>query len=154
MMQSFSIFLEAEKNTEIVATRLAFCLIAPLVLTFRGEIGAGKTSFIRFMLRALGIKSAIKSPSFSLVESYDCVKFQVHHFDFYRIHEEVELEYIGFRDYFQANAICCMEWPERVSGQLLTPDLNCILEKEVNGRLLTVQALSKNGEKIMSCFAY
>lgn len=89
-----------EAQSQQLATKLATHLVGGLILTFSGVIGAGKTSFIRAMLRALGERGAVKSPSFSIVETYTCPKFILHHFDLYRIHEEEELEYIGFRDYF------------------------------------------------------
>ena len=136
--------------SEALAVRLAACLAAPLVLTFSGEIGAGKTTFIRAMLRALGVKSAIKSPTFSLLESYQCQHLQVHHFDLYRIHDETELEYIGFRDYFLADAICCIEWPERASHSLDFVDVNFAFTIDGSGRLLTLSATSAPGELILS----
>lgn len=144
-----SIELVDESASEALATRLATCLVCPLVLTFSGEIGAGKTTFIRALLRALGVKSAVKSPTFSLVESYDCQTFQVHHFDLYRIHDETELEYIGFRDYFQDNAVCCIEWPERARHGLDHIDINFAFAISGSGRLLTSSASSGAGEKIL-----
>ncbi|SPX61871.1 ATPase with strong ADP affinity [Legionella feeleii] len=97
MVKVDCIALPDVQYSEALAARLAACLTAPLVLTFSGEIGAGKTTFIRAMLRALGVKSAIKSPTFSLLESYQCQYLQVHHFDLYRIHDETELEYIDYK---------------------------------------------------------
>ncbi|ARG96582.1 tRNA (adenosine(37)-N6)-threonylcarbamoyltransferase complex ATPase subunit type 1 TsaE [Legionella micdadei] len=146
-----AIDLPDETSSEMVATHLAACLTPPLILTFSGEIGAGKTTFIRAMLRVLGVKTAIKSPTFSLVESYQCEHLQIHHFDLYRIHDETELEYIGFRDYFLANSICCIEWPERASHTLEHVDMNFAFEISGSGRLLTVRALSAAGETMLSC---
>jgi tRNA threonylcarbamoyladenosine biosynthesis protein TsaE len=145
--------LPDESSAEALAGRLATCLTSPLVLTFSGELGAGKTTFIRAMLRALGITTAIKSPTFSLVESYQCQNWQIHHFDLYRIHNEAELEYIGFRDYFLDGSLCCLEWPERASNSLANVDLNFAFAIAKNGRLLTIQAASSTGERILSCLA-
>ncbi len=145
--------LDDESASIVLAKQLATCLISPLVLTFSGEIGAGKTTFIRALLRVLGIKSAIKSPTFSLIESYDCKRFQVHHFDLYRIHDETELDYIGFRDYFQEKAVCCIEWPERARYQLDKFDINFAFTIMGSGRLLSCSANSPAGEKILSCLA-
>lgn len=142
--------LPDESTSEMVASNLATCLLPPLVLTFSGEIGAGKTTFIRAMLRALGVKTAIKSPTFSLIESYDCQHFQIHHFDLYRIHDEAELEYIGFRDYFLKNSICCIEWPERAGASLDCADINFAFAIKGSGRLLTVRASSTAGKTILS----
>lgn len=143
--------LPNERSSEQLATQLAACLTTPLVLTFSGEIGAGKTTFIRAMLRALGVKSAIKSPTFSLIESYQCGDLQIHHFDLYRIHDETELEYIGFRDYFSSNSVCCIEWPERANHSLEQVDINFAFAISGGGRLLTVHALSAAGLTILSC---
>jgi tRNA threonylcarbamoyladenosine biosynthesis protein TsaE len=117
-------------------------------MTFSGDIGAGKTTIVRAMLRALGIQGAIKSPTFSLVESYSCADFTVHHFDLYRIHHQDELEYMGFRDFFSAGAICCIEWAEHAGGFLPDLDLRFKLSMKGTGRELEIKALSEQGQKI------
>lgn len=150
-MRVHPIELACESDSEDLAARLALCLVSPLVLTFSGEIGAGKTTFIRAMLRSLGIKTAIKSPTFSLIESYESEHLQIHHFDLYRIQDEAELEYIGFRDYFLDNAVCCIEWPERARQSLEQADINFKLTMSGGGRLLFISALSTAGEKVLSC---
>lgn len=137
--------------SEALAAKLALCLSSPLVLTFSGEIGAGKTTFIRAILRALGVKSAIKSPTFSLIESYDYQHLQIHHFDLYRIQDETELEYIGFRDYFVDKALCFIEWPERAGCSLVQVDIHFAFRISGSGRLLTVSASSAVGEAVLSC---
>ncbi len=145
--------LPDEQATESIAARLAACLFSPLVLTFSGDIGAGKTTLIRAMLRRLGVHTAIKSPTFSLVESYQGTHLQIHHFDLYRIHDETELDYIGFRDYFSAKAICCIEWPERAPGYLAAPDIQCTLGLKGVGRQMQISALSSTGAVVLSCLA-
>lgn len=144
-----SIDLPDECASEQMAKRMASCLIAPLVLTFSGDIGAGKTFFIRAMLRALGVQSAIKSPTFSLVESYQPGGLQIHHFDLYRIHNAEELDYIGFRDYFAENAVCCIEWPQRIT--LDKVDIAFTLALKGAGRELHANALSSAGVEILRC---
>lgn len=138
--------------SEQSASHLASCLRSPLVLTFSGEIGAGKTTFIRAMLRALGVTAAIKSPTFSLVESYQTSRLQVHHFDLYRIQDETELDYIGFRDFFSEEAVCCIEWPERALSHLGVIDLQLTLSVKGVGRVMSVDALSPAGADILSRF--
>ncbi|MDI9818424.1 tRNA (adenosine(37)-N6)-threonylcarbamoyltransferase complex ATPase subunit type 1 TsaE [Tatlockia sp. PL877] len=145
--------LADEASSESLAYRLAGCLFSPLILAFSGEIGSGKTTLIRAMLRALGVTTAIKSPTFSLIESYQCNHLQIHHFDLYRIHDEAELEYIGFRDYFNEDAVCCIEWPEKAGQSLEQVDIHFELTLNGDGRLLTVQASSPAGEEILSCLA-
>ena len=138
--------------TEALAAHLAKLLVPPLTLTFRGNLGAGKTTLIRAMLRALQITGAVKSPTFSLVESYllqDGVS-QFHHFDLYRIEEEEELEYIGFRDYFSTQTICCIEWPERALHALRLIDIAFSFIFNEEGRFLHASASSAAGETLLS----
>ncbi|MDF1758548.1 MAG: tRNA (adenosine(37)-N6)-threonylcarbamoyltransferase complex ATPase subunit type 1 TsaE [Legionellaceae bacterium] len=142
--------LPTEDESKNFAACLAKHIKSPLVLTFSGEIGMGKTTLIRFMLQALGVSSSIKSPTFSLVESYELGQSQLHHFDLYRICDEEELEYIGFRDYFGSSDICCIEWPERVSSNLLRVDLAINLVRQGDGRLLHADAISPEGLKLLT----
>ena len=146
-----SIDLSTEDMSQALAAKLALYVASPLVLTFSGEIGAGKTTFIRALLRALGVQSAVKSPTFSLVESYEAHGFFIHHFDLYRIHDETELEYIGFRDYFSNNTICCIEWPEHGAGYLSTVDIAFHLSPKGSGRILLATAYSHMGRRILNC---
>jgi len=145
--------LPTEYASEQFAARLASFICSPLIITFRGEIGAGKTTLIRAMLRALGVRGAIKSPTFSLVESYQVMDLHLHHFDLYRIHDESELEYIGFRDYFSENAVCCIEWPERIVHYLEGVDVEFALVQKGAGREVCARALSPAGIAVLSFLA-
>jgi tRNA threonylcarbamoyladenosine biosynthesis protein TsaE len=142
-----SFVLHDENETEDIAKRIAASCLMPLVVTFGGQLGVGKTTLIRFMLRALGVSGAIKSPTFSLVESYMIPSaVTIHHFDLYRIADEAELDYIGFRDYFSTNTLCCIEWPERAPHVLSLVDLHCSLAiTDQAHRILTISAKSANG---------
>lgn len=143
--------LPNEESSRAFGKKLADCLLPSAVLAFRGELGTGKTSIIRAMLRTLGVDTAVKSPTFSLVESYSCSSLQVHHFDLYRIQEEEELEYLGLRDYFSENAVCCIEWPERASALLSRIDLDVDLRVKGGGRAMRISALSALGERMFLC---
>lgn len=151
--QSLCFDLINEQASEEWARRLAVCLSAPLVVTFSGAIGTGKTTIIRAMLKHLGIQSTIKSPTFSLVESYVCAHWHVHHFDLYRIHQEEELEYLGFRDYFSPDSLCCIEWPEHAGTLLPKVDIRFKLSIKGTGREMQMNALSHAGKKIVACLA-
>ena len=150
-MVTESIFeLTSQDETE----RFAACLAThikplsfndPFIMTFQGDLGTGKTTFIRAMLKRLGITTAIKSPTYALVESYDCLAFEVHHFDLYRLTDEIELEYIGFKDYFTKHSICCIEWPERAPHCLSNKDVAFNLFVKGEGRLLQVRAFKRAG---------
>ena len=85
-----------------------------------GPLAAGKTSFARAFLRALGHPGKVKSPTFTVVESYPLARFTVHHFDLYRINDPDELHYLGFDDFVHGKAVCLIEWPSRATGSLPT----------------------------------
>ena len=149
--------LPTEQDSERWVSLWANSIKAPLVMAFNGEMGAGKTTIIRKMLRCLGIKSAIKSPTFSLVESYDVdnsenqldVTYSVHHFDLYRIHDECELELIGFRDYFTADTVCCVEWLERAPTYLNLADLILHIKFKDLGREIHLVAKTEAGKRVL-----
>lgn len=143
--------LADEAASNRFAKKLAACLHKGLVLTFSGDLGAGKTSIIRSMLRGLGVSGAIKSPSYSLVESYPCEGLTLHHFDLYRIQDEYELDYLGFRDFFTEDAVCCIEWPEKAGQNIAKIDLNMSLSIYGEGRRLLIQACSEPGEDLLHC---
>lgn len=142
--------LPNEQAANRFAGVLVEALIAPLVLGFQGDLGTGKTTLIRAMLRNLGVTGAIKSPTFAWVESYFLAHFVVHHFDLYRLSDDTTFDMLGFRDYFSSDAICCIEWPERDPSLATLIDLSFSLEICGNGRKLLVSALSKPGERVLS----
>lgn len=145
--------LPDEQSSVIFASRLASCLSPSLIMAFSGDLGAGKTTIIRAMLKSLGVQSAIKSPTFSLVESYPCPDMLVHHFDLYRIHHEEELEYLGFRDFFVPGSVCCIEWAENAGTALPYIDIRFKLTSIGAGREVQIMALSAAGKKILARLA-
>ncbi len=110
--------------TARLAQRLAPCIEAGFVLYLSGDLGAGKTTFARALLRALGFAGRVKSPSFSLVESYDLSRFRLYHFDFYRFDSDRDWLDAGFEEYIGAPYAAIVEWPERAAASLPTPDLH------------------------------
>ncbi len=143
--------LPDEQATHAFASALAACAFSPLILTFQGDLGAGKTTLIRGMLRALGLTGAIKSPTFSLVESYELDAYTLNHFDLYRLSDDAELEALGFRDYLAPNTVCCIEWPSRAPGLKAYVDVAFELTIDGAERHLTVEAISTSGQKVVSC---
>lgn len=117
-----------EQETEAIGRCLAHCLPKGFTACFKGNLGAGKTTLIRAIIRELGVVGPIKSPTFSVVESY-VTTHSIHHFDLYRLSDFQELEFMGFRDYFSSDAICFIEWPER-AGNLLSYDMSIELASE------------------------
>jgi tRNA threonylcarbamoyladenosine biosynthesis protein TsaE len=147
-----SMELTNQEASEQFARRLASCLTTPLVIGFCGDIGTGKTTIIRAMLQQLGIQSAIKSPTFSLVESYQLSdSIALHHFDLYRIHHEDELEYLGFRDYFSPSTICCIEWAEKAGKALPYMDIRFTLKIKGAGREALIETMTSAGNHILTC---
>ena len=118
-------------------------LITSLYLV--GELGAGKTTFARGLLRGLGHDGPVKSPTYTLVESYPLQMRTVYHFDLYRLSEAEELEAIGVRDYFTASDLCLIEWPERGSGFLPDADVILTIEYAKTARNTRFEAHSEAG---------
>jgi tRNA threonylcarbamoyladenosine biosynthesis protein TsaE len=118
-----------------------------------GELGAGKTTLTRGLLRAHGYTGAVKSPTYTLVEPYELDDVRIHHFDLYRLCDPEELEFIGGRDLMTADALCLIEWPERGEGWLPTPDLVATLSLAGMGRRAVLEAFSDLGQGVLARLA-
>ena len=120
-----------------------------LVLAFDGDLGAGKTTFARAMLRAWGFAGAVKSPTFSLVETYPILGVTMNHFDFYRFETPYEFDDAGFRDLFGAGQICITEWTEKAQPFVPQSDIELRLTIDGLGRIAELEALSSLGETLL-----
>ncbi len=115
-----------------------------------GELGVGKTTLVRGFLHAFGHTGIVKSPTYTLVEPYQLNGHKIYHFDFYRLGDPEELEYLGIRDYLEDNAICLIEWPEQ--GGQFTPaaDIQVSISYHSKTRILKLQAYNSVGRKIIA----
>jgi tRNA threonylcarbamoyladenosine biosynthesis protein TsaE len=120
--------LRDEAATLALGEALAAGVAPGRVLHLAGDLGAGKTTLVRGLLRALGYAGRVKSPTYTLVEHYSVSSLNLYHFDFYRFKDPEEWLSSGFRDYFNAQSVCVVEWPERVGELLAPPDLEVRLE--------------------------
>jgi tRNA threonylcarbamoyladenosine biosynthesis protein TsaE len=145
--------LADEAATEAFGARLAALLAGGEVVHLQGGLGAGKTTLCRGLLRALGHRGAVKSPTYTLVETYACGARRVHHFDLYRLREPLELEDLGVRDYVDGEALLLIEWPERGAGCTPAPDLVLELREDGAARRIRWSASSPRGEAIVAALA-
>lgn len=138
--------LETEADTLHFAGVLAAGLSRPLVVYLEGELGAGKTTFSRGLIQALGHQGSVKSPTYTIVEPYTLASGAVYHMDLYRLADPEELEYLGVRDYLEEQAILLVEWPSRGTGVIPVPDLVLTLAVQGEGRGLTLTAHTPSGK--------
>lgn len=104
------------------------------VFAFRGEMGAGKTTFIKAICEKLGVEDVINSPTFAIVNEYRANSGElIYHFDFYRIKDEQEAFDFGYEDYFFSGAICFIEWPERIESLLPADTVNISIRETEDG---------------------
>ncbi len=130
-------YLPDEAATLAFAQRFAAVVSSPCSVALVGDLGAGKTTFVRGVLRALGVTGAIKSPTYALVESYDTAKGEVHHLDAYRIESVDDFEARGGFEYFESSSIRFVEWPGRLHGAV-SFDLELKFDFENEGRRVTI----------------
>ncbi|MCK9563674.1 MAG: tRNA (adenosine(37)-N6)-threonylcarbamoyltransferase complex ATPase subunit type 1 TsaE [Bacteroidales bacterium] len=147
--EPFTVYLEDENAMVAFGQRLGAGLRTGII-HLSGDLGAGKTTLCRGILRARGHAGAVKSPTFTLVEPYDFDDGAVFHFDLYRLVDGEELEYMGIRDYVRDDSLCIIEWPEKGGDHLGTPDLDIRLSIEGRGRGLVMIPLSDSGRRVVA----
>jgi tRNA threonylcarbamoyladenosine biosynthesis protein TsaE len=149
-MVALKTFLPEEAATLALGSALAHSLEPGLVIYLRGELGAGKTTFARGILRALGHAGPVRSPTYALVEVYELSRLNLHHFDFYRFTDPREWIDAGFRDTFNGRNVSLVEWPEKAGGMLPPADVEIDLELHGMGRNAVLTSNSIAGQKCLT----
>lgn len=133
--------LNNSQETEACAAELACQLMPPCVIYLHGELGAGKTTFVRGFLRALGHTGNVKSPTYTLLETYPFASMNCHHLDLYRLTDPYELENLGLRDLLDEQSILLIEWPEMAQDLLPKANIDIALHYTPSGRQIVIQRL-------------
>ncbi len=146
-------------DMQALGAHLAGLVLPGTVIYLYGTLGAGKTTFVRGFLRGLGYSGKVKSPTYTLVEPYETDKFEVFHFDLYRVEHPDELLQIGLEQYFTLDTVCLIEWPDNGGNWLPPPDIAGyfgIIEEVVSGdaadmpRQIRFEARTARGDEILA----
>lgn len=131
------------------AAMAAACGDSATLIYLQGPLGAGKTTLVRGFLRAAGIRGAVKSPTYTLVEPYELSDRAVYHFDLYRLESAEALDMLGFRDYLEAACVCLIEWPEQAEALLPAADIRVTIGLAASGRQVTLAAATPYGARML-----
>lgn len=145
-----SIPLPDDAATQALGARLARVLVPGLSVWLSGDLGAGKTTLTRGLLRELGYGGRVKSPTYTLVELYPFSRFNLYHFDLYRFADPDEWEDAGFRECFNDTSLCLVEWPEKAGGLLPKPDIELCLDIQDEGRTARLRGLTEGGRRCIA----
>ncbi len=150
---SLTLDLPSEVATEQLGQVLSGLLHQIAIITLSGDLGTGKTTLVRALLRSLGHQGRVKSPTYALVESYPETMPPIHHFDLYRLADPEELEFLGFSDYLESGALLLIEWPERGGAWLPVADLHIHMHHQDSGRRVQLVAGTSAGETLIEALA-
>lgn len=145
----FEIDCPTEQDSAQFAQQLAPALSDVTLVTLEGGLGAGKTTFVRALLAAMGYQGRVKSPTYALVEPYRIDGREVFHFDLYRLSDPEELDFLGLDDYFTGLSLCLVEWADKGRGMLPKADLHLSIEFMGEGRRMALTALTPNGKSVV-----
>lgn len=145
-MSGLELYIQDEDTMTRLGQDLAAQTSGHGLIFLQGDLGMGKTTLSRGLLRGLGHSGPVKSPTFTLVEPYEINDLRVWHFDLYRLSDPEELEYLGIRDYFADDDLCLIEWPDQGKGYLPQPDLEITIKAHKDGRLVRLSPFSTRGK--------
>ncbi|MCO6441412.1 MAG: tRNA (adenosine(37)-N6)-threonylcarbamoyltransferase complex ATPase subunit type 1 TsaE [Nitrococcus mobilis] len=143
-------WLRRPQATAALGAQLAVALPVRCRIDLTGELGAGKTTLVRGLLRALGYSGPVRSPTYTLIEPYQVADRRLYHLDLYRLSDPEELEYIGLRDLLGESAVLLVEWPERGGPALPTADLVIALSVVESMRLAQLAAHTPIGTALLA----
>lgn len=152
MAVDFTRDLADEAATLRLGASLAQVLERGLTIFLHGDLGAGKTTLVRGLLHGLGHDGKVKSPTYTLVEPYVVSGLELYHFDLYRFLDPEEWLASGFRDYFNAQTVCIVEWPEQADGFLPDADIDIRLQPHGSGRRVSMSASTPAGQRCLDRF--
>jgi len=141
-----TLYLADEQAMSDFGARIARVTRGHGLIFLEGNLGMGKTTLSRGIIRGLGHVGAVKSPTFTLVEPYEIGDIRAFHFDLYRLVDPEELEFLGIRDYFEDDALCMIEWPDKGAGFLPKPDLTITISPQDSGRSLKILSQGSRGD--------
>ncbi|MFA9440509.1 tRNA (adenosine(37)-N6)-threonylcarbamoyltransferase complex ATPase subunit type 1 TsaE [Uliginosibacterium sp. sgz301328] len=144
------LYLQDESATEALGAWLADVVEPGLVIWLSGDLGAGKTTLTRGLLRALGHAGSVKSPTYTLIEPYVVSKIPLYHFDFYRFSDPEEFLDAGLEEYFAGDAVCLVEWADKAGPYVPRPDIEIRLVVEGNGRRAECRGVSERGRACLN----
>ena len=150
MTNDITLNLADEAATLALGGILARRLKPGLAIYLHGNLGAGKTTLVRGLLNHLGHIGKVKSPTYTLVEPYVISGLNLYHFDLYRFIDQEEWDSAGFRDYFNAQSVCLIEWPEKAGDLLPDADIDIHLSTKNEGREATLTANSTAGKACLA----
>jgi tRNA threonylcarbamoyladenosine biosynthesis protein TsaE len=148
------ILLKTEKETQQLAGKFAACCPQNkrLIIFLSGELGAGKTFFVRAFIKSLGYTGLVKSPTYTLVETYEIDAYSIYHLDLYRLQAPIEILDMGLYDEFDQPAIWLIEWPARAIAFLPKPDIVCHMSLVGTHRQIQFDAKTYQGEQTLALF--
>lgn len=152
MLHDITLRLGSEAATVQAGKLFSNSVRSGLTVYLSGNLGAGKTTFVRGILHGMGFSGRVKSPTYTLLEPYQFSKSMLYHFDFYRFNDTEEWEAAGFRDYFNPASICLVEWPEKAGYLLPKADVHVHILSCDEGRLMQFVAHSILGCTCLTCF--
>ncbi len=153
MSESIQLTLAGEARMVAFGRLLADACQGYGTVYLQGNLGAGKTTLCRGVMRGFGYEGAVKSPTYTLVEPYEMEQASVYHFDLYRLGDPEELDFLGVRDYFDSPSLCLIEWPDRGKGFLPAADIILSIEYLPEARIVTVDPQTGHGRAICKTIA-